>query len=172
MWIPEEGFLGTGAPFAADVNLVVQVAMGVTLLVGAQLARRKRYRAHGIAQTTVLLLNLVMIALVMWPSTRQQVMPAFPQVFDRWYFAAPSIHAMLGIVAEGLGLFIVLVGGNEGCAGRNALPQLAALDAGGARTVVGGSVERGRDVLCVVRRGAVEEVRFMSSVELRVSTRA
>jgi hypothetical protein len=79
MWIPEEGFLGTGAPFAADVNLVVQVAMGVTLLVGAQLARRRRYRAHGIAQTTVLLLNLVMIALVMWPSTRQQVMPAFPR---------------------------------------------------------------------------------------------
>jgi uncharacterized membrane protein YozB (DUF420 family) len=113
MWIPEEGFLGTGAPFAADLNLVVQVAMGATLLVGAQLARRKRYRAHGIAQTTVLLLSLVMIALVMWPSTRQQVMPAFPQVFDRWYFLAPSIHAMLGIVAEGLGLNIVLVAGTK-----------------------------------------------------------
>ena len=113
MWIPEEGFLGTGAPFAADVNLVVQLVMGVTLLAGAGLARRKRYRAHGIAQTAVMVLNLVMIALVMVPSTRQQLLPAFPGVFDRWYFAAPSIHAVLGILAEVLGLFIVLVAGTK-----------------------------------------------------------
>jgi hypothetical protein len=70
-FIPVEGFLGTGAPFAADLNLVVQVAMGTALLVGAFFARHRRYRAHAICQTTVLLLNLVMIAAVMWPAMRQ-----------------------------------------------------------------------------------------------------
>ena len=111
--IAAEGFLGTGAPLAADLNLVVQVVMGVTLLIGTILARRGRYRAHAAMQTSVLLLNLVMIATVMWPSTAQQVLPAFPGVLDRWYFAAPSIHATLGILAECLGIFIALVAGTK-----------------------------------------------------------
>ena len=105
--------MGTGAPLAADLNLIVQMLMGVALLIGTWLARRKRYRAHGIAQSIVLVLNLGMIATVMWPSTEQQVMPAFPGVFDRWYFAAPSIHGLLGLAAEGLGIFIILVAGTK-----------------------------------------------------------
>ena len=111
--IRNEGFLGTGAPFAADVNLVLQGMMAAALVIGAGFARRKRFRAHAIMQTTVLLLNLVMIALVMWPSTQDQVMPAFPDVFVRWYFAMPSIHAMLGTAAEVLGIFIALVAGTK-----------------------------------------------------------
>lgn len=114
---PIEGFLGTSAPFAADVNLVVQVAIAAALLIGALFARQKRYRAHAITQTTVLLLNLAMIAMVMWPAMRDQVMPAVPKVFRKWYFAAPSIHAIVGITAELLGLFIALV------AGTNVLPH-------------------------------------------------
>ena len=98
---------------AADINVVVQGMMGVALLIGVWFARRKRYRAHAVTQTTVLLLNLVMIATVMWPSTAQQVLPAFPDVFDRWYFAAPAIHGVLGIVVEGLGIFIALVAGTK-----------------------------------------------------------
>jgi hypothetical protein len=62
------GFLGSGAPFAADLNLIVQLMMGVALIAGTFLAKRRRYRAHDICQTTVLVLNLLMIALVMWPS--------------------------------------------------------------------------------------------------------
>jgi hypothetical protein len=60
-----QGFLGTGATFSADLNLVVQIVMGIALIVGVCLARRKRYRAHGFCQTAVLLLNLLMIGLVM-----------------------------------------------------------------------------------------------------------
>jgi Ca2+/H+ antiporter len=70
------GFLGTGATFEADLNLIVQLIMGVALLAGVVLAKQKRYTAHGICQTTVLLLNLLMIGLVMWPSFQQQVKPA------------------------------------------------------------------------------------------------
>jgi uncharacterized membrane protein YozB (DUF420 family) len=112
-----KGFLGTGATFGADFNLVVQLLMGLALLAGALLARHKRYRAHGICQTTVLLLNLLMIGLVMWPSFQQQVRPALYKVLHKWYYEAAAMHAILGITAELLGLYIVIV------AGTNVLPQ-------------------------------------------------
>ena len=63
-FFPIKGFFGTGATFAADLNLVVQFVMEAALIAGSLLARRKRYAAHGICQTTVLLLNLGLIALV------------------------------------------------------------------------------------------------------------
>ena len=116
-FFPMRGFLGTGAPFGADLNLVVQLIMGVSLAIGAVLARQKRYRAHGICQTTVLLLNLLMIGLVMWPSFQQQVKPALSKVLHKWYYEEATIHAVLGITAELLGLYIVIV------AGTNVLPQ-------------------------------------------------
>jgi uncharacterized membrane protein YozB (DUF420 family) len=115
-FFPIKGFLGTGAPFGADLNLVVQIVMGIALIVGARLAKQKRYRAHGICQTTVLLLNLMMIALVMWPSFQQQVKPALSKVLHKWYYEAATIHAVLGMIAEFLGLYIVIV------AGTNVLP--------------------------------------------------
>jgi uncharacterized membrane protein YozB (DUF420 family) len=110
---PIKGFLGTGATFAADLNLVVQLVMGAALTAGVFLAKRKYYRAHGICQTTVLLLNLLMIGLVMWPTFRQQVKPTLPKVLHKWYFAAPTIHAVLGAAAELLGLYIVIVAGTS-----------------------------------------------------------
>jgi|SRR5690349_8315128 len=116
-FFPLKGFLGTGAPFGADLNLLVQLIMGVALIAGALLAKQKRYTAHGICQTTVLLLNLVMIGSVMWPSFHQQVKPALTTVFHKWYYAVATIHAALGITVELLGLYIVIV------AGTNVLPQ-------------------------------------------------
>ncbi len=113
---PIQGFFGTGATFAADLNLVVQIIMGAALIVGWFLAKRQRYRAHGICQTTVLLLNLLMIGLVMWPSFQQQVRPAVSKILHKWYYEAAAIHALLGIAAELLGLYIDIV------AGTNVLP--------------------------------------------------
>src|SRR6266446_7881500 len=110
-FIPMRGFLGTGATFGADLNLVVQLIMGLALIAGAFLAKHKRYRAHGICQSTVLLLNLLMIGLVMWPSFQQQVKPALPKGFHKWYYKVAIIHAILGIAAELLGLYIVIVAG-------------------------------------------------------------
>ena len=112
-----KGFLGTGATFGADLNLIVQLIMGVALVAGVVLAKRRRYRAHGICQTTVLLLNLIMIALVMGPSFRLQVTPALPRGLDKRYYAAAAVHGFFGIAAELLGLYIVLV------AGTNVVPQ-------------------------------------------------
>jgi uncharacterized membrane protein YozB (DUF420 family) len=117
MFLPMKGFLGTGATFEADLNLIVQVIMGVALLTGVFLARNKRYKAHGICQTMVLLLNLLMIGLVMWPSFQQQVQPALSKLPRRAYYQVAAMHAVLGIAAELLGLYIVVV------AGTNILPE-------------------------------------------------
>jgi hypothetical protein len=103
-FFPIKGFLGTGATFEADLNLLVQVIMGAALIAGSCLAKRKRYAAHGICQTTVLLSNLGMIGLVMWPSFEQQVTPVLPKGLHKWYFAVATIHALLGLTAELLGI--------------------------------------------------------------------
>lgn len=111
--LPVDGFLGNGATFAADVNLIVQLAMGGALIVGVILAKQKRYKAHGTCQTMVLLLNLWMIALTMWPSFRQQVVPHRPKVLHSRYYTIATAHAALGVMAELLGLYIVLVAGTR-----------------------------------------------------------
>ena len=111
-----QGFLGTGATFGADLNLVVQLIMGAALIAGARLAKHKRYKPHGICQTTVLLLNLFMIGLVMWPSFQQQVKPTLSRSPHKWYYEVAILHAGLGTTAELLGLYIVIV------AGTNVLP--------------------------------------------------
>jgi hypothetical protein len=55
---PVKGFLGTAAGFGADLNLTVQLIMGLALIAGAFLARGRRYATHAVCMTAVLLLNL------------------------------------------------------------------------------------------------------------------
>ena len=112
-----KGFLGTWATFAADLNLVIQITMGVSLIAGTLLARAKRYVAHGICQSTVVILNLVMIAVVMEPSFAERIVPRLATPFRKRYYSIVTLHAALGIIAEVLGLYILLV------AGTNILPQ-------------------------------------------------
>ena len=107
------GFLGTGATFAADLNLVIQVMMGAALILGGFLARWKHYRAHAICQTAVLALNLAMIVLVMWPSFRAQVAPGLSRHLAAPYYAVATAHGALGAVAELFGLYIALVAGTR-----------------------------------------------------------
>ena len=113
-----KGFLGTQASFAADLNLIIQLSMGLALLVGVFLARAKRYTAHGVCQASVLILNLVMIGLVMWPSFHALVLPRLPARFARRPVTIPTLHGILGAAAELLGLYIVLA------AGTKILPQM------------------------------------------------
>ncbi len=108
-----KGFLGTQASFATDLNLVIQLAMGIALIVGTFLARAKRYKAHGACQASVLILNLVMIAVVMWPHFSTLVLPRIPARLARTSVAVPAVHGILGAVAETLGLYIVLAAGTD-----------------------------------------------------------
>ena len=108
-----KSFLGTAAPTYAELTLVLEIAMGVGLLIGAQLARLRRYRWHAWCQSLIVLLNLVLIALAMWPAFHGQILPKLPSRIGKLYYALATTHATLGGVAEFGGMYILLAAGTE-----------------------------------------------------------
>jgi len=108
-----EGFLGTKAPLRADLVLLIEIAMGVVLLIGALLARMRRYRWHAWCQSAVVLLNLAVILLVMASSFRERVGPRIPAKLNRTFFALATGHAALGSIAEIGALYLVLAAGTK-----------------------------------------------------------
>ena len=109
--MPQTGFLGTNAPWTADVILLLELALGAGLLAGALLARARRYRAHAACQSIIVLLNLVVIVLTMLPSFHRHVLPKLPSRIGKPYYALAAMHAALGGVAEFGGLYILLAAG-------------------------------------------------------------
>jgi uncharacterized membrane protein YozB (DUF420 family) len=107
------GFLGTAAPSYANLTLLLEIAMGVGLLIGALLARRRCFRLHAWCQSTIVLLNLAVIALTMIPSFRLQVIPKIPLKLGKAYYALATAHAALGTITEIAGLYILLAAGTS-----------------------------------------------------------
>lgn len=103
-----KGFLGTPADFLADLNLTLHLVMALALLVGAWFARRKDFATHQKIQTTVVLLNIPLIAGIMLISFLDEVAPGLPQTLVRPRTAVAAAHALLGTFGELLGLFVVL----------------------------------------------------------------
>jgi uncharacterized membrane protein YozB (DUF420 family) len=87
--------------------------MGIALLVGMLLARREHYQAHKYCQSTVLLLNLPLIAFIMVPSFRGTVQPHLPGGLGDEFYAVATVHALIGVVAQVLGLYVLLVAGTS-----------------------------------------------------------
>ena len=111
------GFLGTAASAYADVTLLLEIAMGVGLLIGALLARLRRFRGHAWCQSLIVLLNLGVITFTMIPSFRVHVSPKIPLKLGKAYYALATAHAALGTITELAGLYILLA------AGTNVLPE-------------------------------------------------
>jgi uncharacterized membrane protein YozB (DUF420 family) len=107
------GFLGTAAPRLADEVLVAELAMGMALIVGTVLARRRYYRAHAWCQSAVVLLSLLPVAGYMIPSFRQQIAPEIPGELGEPYYWIATAHGVLGAVAEFLALYVVLAAGTN-----------------------------------------------------------
>jgi len=103
----------SAAPRTADIALLVEVTMGMALLAGAVLARRRHYRAHAWCQSAVVLLNLVVIGLAMAPSFYIQLAPKIPQSLRKSYYAVAAGHAALGVIAELAGLYVILAAGTD-----------------------------------------------------------
>lgn len=106
-----EGFLGTAAPFYADLVLVLELGMGVALLGGALFARARKFCAHAWCQSAVVLLNAGVIALAMVPSVRHRVIPGIPFKLGKTYYALATAHAAFGAVVECAALYILLAAG-------------------------------------------------------------
>lgn len=107
------GFLRTQAPLAADVVLLLEIAMGAGLLAGAWLARAKRFGQHAWCQSIIVLLNLAIIGITMASSFRAQVLPRIPAKLSRPYFALATAHATLGTITELAALYILLAAGTR-----------------------------------------------------------
>ena len=107
------GLLGTQAPLTADVVLLLETAMGVGLLFGAWLARRRRFRQHAWCQSAIVLLNLAVIAVAMTPSFRSQVLPRIPAKLSKPYYALATLHAGLGTAAILAALYILVAAGTR-----------------------------------------------------------
>ena len=106
-----EAFFETAAPRAADFVLVLEIAMGVGLLVGARLARKGRFRQHAWCQSVIVLLNLAVVAVMMIPSFRVHVLPRVPAKLGKAYYGLATTHAAFGTVTELAGLYILLSAG-------------------------------------------------------------
>jgi uncharacterized membrane protein YozB (DUF420 family) len=105
-----EGFLGRPSTFGADLNLLVQLGLGVLLLAGLLLARRSRYALHGACQATALVVTLVMTAIWMLPAYHNNYGPAIFRLGNRVNVAAAA-HVVTGTVALLVGVYVVLVAG-------------------------------------------------------------
>jgi hypothetical protein len=54
-------FLETAASLYAELTLLLELAMAVGLVIGALLARQRRFRPHAWCQSVIVLLNLAVI---------------------------------------------------------------------------------------------------------------
>jgi uncharacterized membrane protein YozB (DUF420 family) len=106
-------FLGTAAPAYADMTLLLEIAMGVGLLIGALLARLRHFRGHAWCQSLIVLLNLGAIVFTMIPSFRVHVGPKIPLKLGKAYYALATAHAALGTITEIAGLYILLAAGTS-----------------------------------------------------------
>src|SRR5437899_12634425 len=89
------------------------MGMGVGLLAGAGLARAGRIQFHATCQSVIVVLNLSLIVLTMFPAFHRQVLPRLPGRIGRPYYALAVTHAFLGGVAELGGLYILLAAGTR-----------------------------------------------------------
>jgi uncharacterized membrane protein YozB (DUF420 family) len=108
-----EAFLETAAPRGANAVLVLEVVMGIGLLLGARLARKRRFRQHAWCQSTIVLLNLAVVVVMMIPSFRVHVLPRVPAKLGKVYYALATTHGAFGAVTELAGLYILLSSGTS-----------------------------------------------------------
>jgi len=106
-----DGFLGRGAPFGADLNLLLQVGVGVVLLGGMALARGGRYRAHGLCQSAGFVLAVVMTAFWMIPAFHAIHADALARGVVNRVTLAVAAHVVVGTGALLVGAWVVLVAG-------------------------------------------------------------
>ena len=107
------GFLGTAAPRAADITLLLELGMGAGLLGGAWLARAGRFRLHAACQSAVVTFNFILIALMMFPAFHRQVFPKLSGRIGKPFYLIATIHAALGSIVEIAGLYILLAAGTD-----------------------------------------------------------
>jgi len=103
------GIFGTNAPLAADLSLLLQLIIFVILILGIRFGRKKTLdglKTHGRIMTGTVALHTIGILLVMVPSLVMNF-PALRNEPSTIGFPVTSIHVLLGVLAEGLGIVLI-----------------------------------------------------------------
>jgi len=100
------GFFGAG-PLIADANLILEIFLVAGLTHGFVLARRGNIDAHRVNQTTWVILNIGLIALVM-AGSMQDVNVSSTRDLASWRVGVTWLHAAVGTLTALAGLWIVL----------------------------------------------------------------
>jgi len=100
------GFFGRG-PLIADANLVLEIFLVAGLSYGFLLARRGNIDAHQVNQTTWVILNIGLIALVM-ACSMQDVNVSGTRDLASWRVGVTWLHAAVGTLTALAGLWIVV----------------------------------------------------------------
>jgi len=108
-----EVFLKTAARCDANVVLVLEMAMGIGLLLGAWLARKGHFRQHAWCQSSIVLLNFAVVAVMTVPSFRLHVLPRISAKLGKAYYALATMHGALGTITELAGSYILLSAGTS-----------------------------------------------------------
>ena len=98
------GFFGLG-PLIADANLILEVFLVAGLTYGFLLARRGNIDAHQVNQTTWVVLNIGLIALVMAGSMQDVKISGAGDLAD-WRVGVTWLHAGVGTLTALAGLWI------------------------------------------------------------------
>jgi uncharacterized membrane protein YozB (DUF420 family) len=101
------GFLSSRSSIGADLSLVVIIAAFVMLTVGVVLAKTGRYEAHRWVQTVAVVLNAVPVVVWMIRSFWLYVRPGLPGNLNTTVHLVTTVHAVVGLIGVGLGLFVV-----------------------------------------------------------------
>ncbi len=100
------GFLGPGGLFP-DLNLALELLLVAGLTFGAWLARRGNITAHRYNQTTWVLVNAVLVALIMARSLENAPASSM-SAFAQPHVWMPWLHAAIGAATTASGLWLVL----------------------------------------------------------------
>jgi len=105
------GFLGNGATLGADITLIVQFIFFFGLSFGIVMQLLGKYNVHRFIQAPIVILNFFFIIFIMVASFfRQDVATTLIKRPTDLYYIAPFIHAGLGIIAQGLAMYLLLAG--------------------------------------------------------------
>ena len=96
----------------ARLTLVVIVVAVVALTVGWRLAAARRYRAHALVQTAAVAAVTASAVLFMAVSLVRNVLPEIPARLGQAVYAVDTGHAVIGIAATLVGLYVVLAAGD------------------------------------------------------------
>ena len=105
--------LGTSAPLFSDVAAFAEIALAVVLVVGMFMVRRGRIRLHMYLQSSAVLVNLPIVLTWMVPRYLAYVLPVIPGDLTNPFYLLPTVMLIAGAVAEGLGIYIILVAGTR-----------------------------------------------------------